>query len=90
VERPKQGFSVPLAPWFRGALRPRIEALAGSERLLGLGLLDPDGIRRLADEHMAGARDHSQRLYALLVLDQWLDSSGAGAVIADGALEAAE
>ncbi|WP_445505205.1 asparagine synthase (glutamine-hydrolyzing) [Microvirga sp. G4-2] len=90
VERPKRGFSVPLAPWFRGALRPRIEALADSERLGSLGLLDPDGIRRLAAEHMTGARDHSERLYALLVLDQWLGSSGMGAVRADGDLEAAE
>jgi asparagine synthase (glutamine-hydrolysing) len=90
VERPKRGFSVPLAPWFRGALRPRIEALAGSERLGGLGLLDPEGIRRLANEHIAGARDHSERLYTLLVLDQWLGSSGMGIVAADGGLEAAE
>jgi asparagine synthase (glutamine-hydrolysing) len=90
VERPKRGFSVPLAPWFRNALRPRIEALAGSERLRGLGPFDPTGIRRLVDEHLTGARDHSQRLYALLVLDQWLASSGAGAVGDDDALEAAE
>jgi hypothetical protein len=26
----------------------------------------------LAREHAAGARDHSQRLFALLMLDEWL------------------
>ncbi|WP_414475747.1 asparagine synthase (glutamine-hydrolyzing) [Microvirga sp. M2] len=90
IERPKRGFTVPLAPWFRGGLRPRIESLAGSERLRGLGLFDPSGIRRLADEHIAGARDHSQRLYALLVLDQWLEASAAGAVDPNLVREAAE
>lgn len=90
VERPKRGFSVPLAPWFRSALRPRIEGLAGSEALRSIGLLDPNGVRRLADEHIAGARDHSQRLYALLVLDQWLTSSAGGAVAPNLAREAAE
>jgi asparagine synthase (glutamine-hydrolysing) len=90
VERPKRGFSVPLAPWFRSALRPHIEALASSERLGGLGLLEPDGIRRLVDEHMTGIRDHGERLYTLLVLDQWLGSSGMGTASTGAILEATE
>lgn len=90
IERRKRGFSVPLAPWFRGSLRPQVEALADSERLNGLGLLDPAGIRRLATEHLSGRRDHSQRLYALLILDEWLGSAGAPAVSRDAAMEAAE
>ncbi len=90
VERPKRGFSVPLGPWFRGMLRPQVEALASSERLGSLGLLDPDGIRRLVHEHMTGARDHGERLYALLILDRWLGSGGTGAASAGTTLEAAE
>jgi hypothetical protein len=29
-------------------------------------------VRSLAAEHLSGTRDHGQRLFALLVLDQWL------------------
>jgi asparagine synthase (glutamine-hydrolysing) len=70
--RPKQGFSLPLGAWFRQSLNTRIEALPDSERLRSTGWLDPAGIRTLLAEQMAGLRDHSQRLYSLLVLDEWL------------------
>jgi asparagine synthase (glutamine-hydrolysing) len=70
-ERPKQGFTAPVKRWFAGPLRPRVEALATSEPLLALGLRG-DGVRRLVREHAAGARDHTQRLFALVLLDEWL------------------
>jgi asparagine synthase (glutamine-hydrolysing) len=72
-DRPKQGFSVPLRRWFLGPLRARAAALADGSRLLDSGLFRPAGLRALVAEHAAGTRDHSQRLFALLVLDAWLD-----------------
>jgi asparagine synthase (glutamine-hydrolysing) len=73
-ERPKQGFSVPLRRWFAGALRARVAGLAEGSRLLDSGLFRREGVRALVAEHAAGTRDHSQRLFALLVLDEWLGS----------------
>ena len=71
-ERPKQGFSVPLPKWFASGTRERVDALATSERLMGLGMLRPEGIRDLVREHAAGLRDNSQRLFSLVMLDEWL------------------
>jgi asparagine synthase (glutamine-hydrolysing) len=71
-ERPKQGFSVPLRRWFTGALRERVAGLAAGSRLLDTGLFHREGVRALLDEHSAGVRDHSHRIFALLVLDEWL------------------
>jgi asparagine synthase (glutamine-hydrolysing) len=71
-DRPKQGFSLPLQRWFAGELRPQLLALADSPPLMDTGWFQPRGIRTLIDEHGAGRRDHSQRLYSLLVLDEWL------------------
>lgn len=71
-ERRKQGFSVPLQVWFSGQLRPRLEALTGSGAIEGLGLLKPEGIRRLVNEHVTGIRDHSQRLFSIVQLEDWL------------------
>jgi asparagine synthase (glutamine-hydrolysing) len=71
-ERRKQGFSVPLQVWFSGQLRPKLERLAQSEALRELGLLKPEGIQRLVAEHAAGVRDHSQRLFSILQLEDWL------------------
>lgn len=71
-ERPKQGFDVPLQAWFKGSLLPAVESLSTSERLIDTGWFDPAGIRALILEHRTGFRDQSQRLYSLLVLDEWL------------------
>lgn len=70
--RPKQGFTPPVHHWLRGALRDRVLALPRSEPLLALGLVEPVGVQRLVDEHLNEQRDHTDRLYALLVAEQWL------------------
>jgi asparagine synthase (glutamine-hydrolysing) len=74
-DRPKQGFSLPLAPWFRGELRPRLEALITSGSLMDRGWFRREGLRQLFWEHDRGARDHSQRFFSLLMLDTWLQES---------------
>ena len=71
-ERPKQGFDLPLSRWFSGAVEPRIRQLPRSERLMAGGWLRPEGVARLVEEHTSGRRDHGQRLFTLLVLDEWL------------------
>jgi asparagine synthase (glutamine-hydrolysing) len=71
-ERPKQGFSVPLKRWFTGSSRHLTSELVASKRLRETGWFAPDGLQALVREHMDGFRDHSQRLFSLLVLDEWL------------------
>jgi len=75
-ERPKHGFSVPLPVWFAargGATSTWADALADSEPLRDCGWLNPTGIRAIAREHRDGVRDHSQQLYNLVVLREWLN-----------------
>jgi asparagine synthase (glutamine-hydrolysing) len=71
-DRQKQGFVVPFGRWFRGGLRGRIETLAESEVLLQAGWFDVRGIRTLVRDHVDQRRDHTQRLFALVVLEEWL------------------
>src|SRR5881296_3350739 len=73
-ERPKHGFSVPLQVWFAGGpISVWADQLAESESLCDCGWLNPIGIRNMAREHRDGLRDHSQRLYNLVVLREWLN-----------------
>jgi len=70
--RPKMGFAVPLAAWFRGPLRGRVrEALLG-DRLLDTGFFNADYLRRLAEHHQAGLRDYSASIWTLLMFDTFL------------------
>ncbi len=70
--RPKRGFDVPLEVWFGGEMRGTLEQLTRSERLLDTGWFEQNGLRQLAEDHWNGVRDQTNRLYNLLVLEEWL------------------
>jgi asparagine synthase (glutamine-hydrolysing) len=78
VDRPKQGFAIPIGEWFRtdyGGMKQLLMDHLNSTEPWGppsLGIdLNMTFVRRMLDEHMSERRDHSQRLYMLLVLSIW-------------------
>lgn len=70
--RPKMGFSVPLASWFRGPLKQRVRDAVLGERLLTTGWFNPTYLRHLVDAHQSGARDYSSPLWTLLMFEAFL------------------
>ena len=70
--RPKQGFSVPLAAWFRGPLKDRVRQAVTGPTLAETGYFDPAALTRLVDQHQSGARDHSAPLWSLLMFESFL------------------
>jgi asparagine synthase (glutamine-hydrolysing) len=78
VDRPKQGFSIPLAAWLRGPLRDWAETLLEPATLAGDGLLNPVPIRHAWAEHLAGHRDHAHALWAVLMVQAWRSRAGPG------------
>ncbi len=72
LDRPKMGFSVPLADWLRGPFRPQLEEAIAGPALAGSGWFDPATLSRLAAEHRRGLSDHSAALWALLMFDGFL------------------
>jgi len=72
--RPKMGFAVPLANWFRGPLRGRVrEALLGAA-LAQTGYFNTSFLRHLVDQHESGMRDYSAPIWSLLMFDSFLRS----------------
>jgi asparagine synthase (glutamine-hydrolysing) len=70
--RPKMGFAVPLARWFRGPLKGRVrKALLGGP-MAESGWFNAGTIRQLVEEHESGRRDHSTPLWSLLMYDAFL------------------
>jgi asparagine synthase (glutamine-hydrolysing) len=72
MHRPKMGFAVPLARWFRGPLRERVRAALLGERLLDTGFVNTDYLRRLVEHHEAGLRDYSAAIWTLLMFERFL------------------
>ncbi len=75
--RPKRGFAVPLARWFRGPLAHRLDAIARPDSPAGR-FIDPSALRRVISEHRRQRRDHSPLLWNAIVLDLWLGHLASG------------
>jgi len=72
LTRPKSGFGIPLAEWFRGPLRPMLWDSLTSKSFLDRGFTSPERIAAVLKEHESGRRDNSFFLWLLLVLQLWL------------------
>jgi asparagine synthase (glutamine-hydrolysing) len=70
--RPKMGFTVPLARWFRGPLRQRVRDAALGPVLGECGLFDRRRLEQVVDAHQAGRRDFSACLWSVLMFESFL------------------
>lgn len=71
LDRPKQGFGVPIQEWINDQLRDRIRETLREQRTRERGFIEERYVRRLLDEHERNRRDHSAQLWALFMLEQW-------------------
>jgi asparagine synthase (glutamine-hydrolysing) len=71
VDRPKMGFGVPIAGWFRGPLGDQFEQLVLAPDSLSRDQLDPAAAATLLREHRSGQFDHNHRLWVLLMYELW-------------------
>lgn len=80
VDRPKQGFSIPLDAWLRGPLATWARDLLDPSRLRDQGLLDASVVQATWDGHVSGERLAGRHLWAVLMFQGWRDSpAGPGA-----------
>ena len=82
VDRPKRGFSVPLAAWLRGPLREWADALLDPVRLRDQGYFMPEPIVQKWREHRSGQRNWSSHLWGVLMMQAWLERHPPGEALA--------
>ena len=71
LDRPKQGFGVPVQEWINQQLRERIRETLMEQRTRERGYVDPRYVQVLLDEHERKRRDHSTQLWTLFMLELW-------------------
>jgi asparagine synthase (glutamine-hydrolysing) len=72
MDRPKMGFSAPLARWLREDFGPQLRELLIDRRTLG-PWFEQAQVTRYVEEHLSGRGSHSQKLWPLLVLAIWVE-----------------
>ena len=76
IERPKQGFAVPLDQWLRGPLRDWAQHLLDPARLRAEGFFDAGMVNRCWEEHQRGQRNWQYRLWNVLMFQAWHEAQG--------------
>lgn len=71
LNRPKKGFGVPLSIWFRGSLKEFLWDHLRSRKFLERGIVSPEFVEHLLQEHASGRRDNNHWLWMLLMLELW-------------------
>lgn len=76
-DRPKKGFSVPLADWLRGSLRAWAEDLLDPSLIARQGFLSNEVVRAAWQEHLSGTADRSHEIWSILMFQAWMGSEEA-------------
>jgi asparagine synthase (glutamine-hydrolysing) len=71
LNKPKQGFSIPLKHWLRGPLKPMMMDLLSSATVKQRGYFKPETVTKWIYEHLERRANHSHRLWALMVFELW-------------------
>jgi asparagine synthase (glutamine-hydrolysing) len=70
--RKKMGFSIPLASWFRGPLRERVQTALLGPGLSDTGIFNMSYLREIVEQHQSGIRDYSVAIWSLLMFEAFL------------------
>jgi len=71
IQRPKQGFAMPLTHWWRDQLKDGILGILLEPRTLERGYFNPKAVRQLVDEHLSGRRNRPGDIWLLLIFELW-------------------
>jgi len=74
IYRPKEGFSIPIKHWLRGELRELMLDNLSEKRIREAGFFNPEPIQKMIAAHLAGRKNFSHQLWALLVFEIWRES----------------
>jgi asparagine synthase (glutamine-hydrolysing) len=74
IYRRKRGLSVPIASWINHGLRGEVDRLLAPERLRADGLLSERYVHALLAEHRSGRANHAKPLWAIVMLQYWMEN----------------
>jgi asparagine synthase (glutamine-hydrolysing) len=74
VDRPKMGFGIPIHEWLRNQLYQSLREHTSADRLARHGLLRPDSVALLVDDHASGRLNRGYTLWAIYMFQMWYEN----------------
>ncbi len=81
LDRPKQGFHLPVDRWLATTLRDRLTDVLADRNAATFDLIDPAPFTKMVDEHASGRMDRSTELWFLLMLDAFMRHGPGGSEV---------
>jgi asparagine synthase (glutamine-hydrolysing) len=72
VDRPKQGFGVPLDRWLKGDLRHLLDTYLDETKIVEAGILDSAMVAKEKADFLSGKRPYT-RVWNIIVFQMWYD-----------------
>lgn len=76
VERPKQGFGVPVYEWFKGELKYLYMEYLSEERIKQGGVFNHLEVKRLLEDYLNNRGVNHNKLWLLFIFEQWRERWG--------------
>lgn len=77
-DRPKSGFTMPFASWFRKDLKDFVLSELDDDSLKKIPHIDIENVKFMIKQHMDGTWNRYPLIWKLIVLKQWLNKEGKG------------
>jgi len=77
-DRPKAGFTMPFARWFKEDLKDYVLSELNDDGLKSIPCIDVDEVKFRINQHMTGEWNRFPLIWRLIVLKQWLSRNGKG------------
>ncbi|MDH4129704.1 MAG: asparagine synthase (glutamine-hydrolyzing) [Spirochaetota bacterium] len=76
LHRPKKGFGIPVAKWFKDDLKALVLDVFSEEKIKREGFFHYPFIKTLLNEHFSEKQDHRKMLWTLFIFELWLEKWG--------------
>ena len=74
IDRPKEGFVLPIDNWLLNDMRPYVEELLAPDRMALHGLIRVEAVEQLLREHYSKSVNHGPRIWNLMMFQRWWES----------------
>jgi asparagine synthase (glutamine-hydrolysing) len=71
IDRPKEGFVLPINDWLLGGLREHVYTTLAPQRLARHGLLNQEVVAAMLEQHYRGEAQHGARIWNLMSFQFW-------------------
>ena len=74
IDRPKQGFAIPVDSWMKNELKELVSDMLDTERIRNAGLFDANEVEGLRNSYFSGTPNLARKVWLLVAFELWREA----------------